>query len=272
MLFSPLLLPPQQLSSFHTLELSAEQLCVAQRKTRSPGHTAPPPAPECAEALSTSVSSVGILAGSHKQRIVLTTISIFFHLQVSFPDVEKAEWLNKVRVDCPGFVFHEGENRVRLSCQTLPHFSSGLPAGRMLEELVCRGKAGSSVTSPLSPRWWPRSGPFWASIWRSFSPKLWPQLFEDLTPTCRHLPLHEWNWVKRYLYRRGRNGREEMGTGEAGGLRGSLPPLSSILLSTATAHPWSQGSHWSEQKTDPAGLEHQVLLLATSPGSPSWAL
>lgn len=56
------------------------------------------------------------------------------------------------------------------------------------------------MTSPLSPRWWPRSGPSWASIWRSFSLKLWPQLFEDLTPTCRHLPLHEWNWVKRYLY------------------------------------------------------------------------
>lgn len=57
-----------------------------------------------------------------------------------------------------------------------------------------------------------------------------------------------------------------MGMGEAGGLKGSFPSLSSIHLSTATAHPWSQGSHWSEQKTDPAGLEHQVLHLSLLPG------
>ena len=133
-----------------------------------------------------------------------------------------------------------------------------------------QGNPGTCSTLPSRPLW-PRSGPSWANIWRSFSPKLWPQLFEDLTPTCRHLHLHEWNWVKRYLYRRGKNGREEIGTGEAGGLKGSFPPLSSIHLSTATAHPWSQGSHWSEQKTDPAGLEHQVLPLATFPGSPSWS-
>uniref|UniRef100_A0A8C4L4X3 Extended synaptotagmin-1 n=1 Tax=Equus asinus asinus TaxID=83772 RepID=A0A8C4L4X3_EQUAS len=43
---------------------------------------------------------------------------------VSFPDVEKAEWLNKVRVDCLDFYFSRGGHGVRSSCQALPHLNS----------------------------------------------------------------------------------------------------------------------------------------------------
>ena len=39
------------------------------------------------------------------------------------------------------FLFFMRGNRVCLSCQTLPHFNSSLPMGRILKEIAFRGKA-----------------------------------------------------------------------------------------------------------------------------------
>lgn len=58
--------------------------------------------------------------------------------------------------------------------------------------------------------------------------------------------------------------------GEQGGLKGSFLP-SQAFISLQPLHPWSQGSHWSEQKTDPADLNIRYCHFATFPGSPSWS-
>lgn len=55
----------------------------------------------------------------------------------------------------------------------------------------------------------------------------------------------------------------------------AFPSLSRIHLFPAIAHPRSQSSPWSEQRTDPAGLEPQVIPLTTLPTLPStgpWSL
>lgn len=49
----------------------------------------------------------------------------------------------------------------------------------------------------------------------------------------------------------------------------AFPSFSRIHLFPAIAHPRSQSSPWSEQRTDPAGLEHQVTPLTTLPTLPS---
>lgn len=63
-------------------------------------------------------------------------------------------------------------------------------------------------------------------------------------------------------------GESNRESGRSGELEILLPfPsfLSRIHLSLAIAHPRSQSSSWSEQTTDPAGLEHQVTPLTTLP-------